>query len=524
MLEARFDHNKNNRRCCEEGTRVEILKIIYDWLGFGKSQSERTTKDYLEENERMVWIRGLAGSGKSTLAQTTAYKCIEEKIHLATFFCSRYSAELSDYLNIFLTICYQLCQFDETFRREVSRIIEEDKDIQHSEVERQLQKLIIGPLKAARHFPPCVVIIDALDECTNSDTRAIILTLLGKYSAELKKLIIVVTSRPSHDINVAFKLLDVGNYEKLSLDNVDPLQTDHDLEIVLRKGLERIRQEYDLPTSWPAQEQIGDLVEQAQHLFIFISTAIEFVADSKSSNPERKLERLLNSQTFDTRSSPFAYLDNLYREVFIAAFPDIDEDLQLELQTVLKTLILGRELFSTYKLEQLMELKSGTVRRVLLRLHAVVVVPDNDEDDIRLIHPSIHDFLTDASRCTDGRFYMNKAAGHSHITRCCFQAITKFAESMEVRSVLQAPTRRKLKSLEESLYEKKHSAVKYSDRYWDDHFNASDLDDEVMVELESFITHQHKSLLISNPNNATYKAAYRLLDTIKKLPVSMLRK
>lgn len=167
-----------------------------------------------------------------------------------------------------------------------------------------------------------------------------------------------------------------------------------------------------------------------------------------------------------------------------------------------------------------MQVKPGTVRRTLLRLHAVVVVPDNDEDDIRLIHPSIHDFLTDARRCTDGRFYVNKEAGHSHITRCCFQTITKFAESMEVRSVLQAPTRRKLKSLEETFDEEERSALKYSYRHWDDHIKESDLDDGMMAELESFIANHDKSLLVWYPE----VAAYTLLSTIKKLAVSVLRK
>lgn len=520
IKEARFDHSGHSRRRCEDGTREEILKIIYDYLGICRDQSEPTGRNNLKESERIIWLRGLAGSGKSTIAHTTAYKCIEELLRCASFFCSRYTAELSNHLNIFTTICYQLCQFDDDFMREVSRILKEDRDIEHAEVERQFLKLILEPLKAARHFPPCVVIIDALDECTNSNTRAIILSVLGKYAAELSPLIFFITSRPSHDINVAVKKLDLSDDAKLNLDKVDLLSTDRDLKIVLRKGLWDVRREYNLPDSWPADEQIRDLVKQAQHLFIFSSTAIKYIGDPTASDPERRLERLLKAKPTDARSSPFVYLDDLYREIFAEALPEIEEELRMNLQIVLKALILGQTLFSISKLERLMQLQAGTVRRTLLRLHALIIVPDNDRDNIYLMHPSIDDFLTDNSRCIDSRFFVNKETGHSDITRCCFQTISRFSECPEMQLFLRAPTRQKLLSLNKSLKINENCAVEYSYFFWDYHIKESKLNDGILVELKSFLSNQYKSLLVFDADSA----AESLLDLITNSPVRTLKK
>lgn len=513
IKEARFDHSGYNRRRCEDGTREEILRIIYEWLGIGRNQSELTTGD-----ERILWLRGLAGSGKSTIAHTTAYKCIEELLRCASFFCSRDTAELSNHLNIFTTICYQLCQFDVDFMREVARILKEDKDLQHSEVERQLQKLILGPLKAARHFPSCVVVIDVLDECTNSDSRAIILSLLGKYAAELSPLMFFITSRPGHDINVAAKKLDLSNNAKFSLDEVDPLLTDRDLEIVLRKELRDVRREYSLPISWPADEQVHDLVGQAQHLFIFASTAIKYIADATASDPERRLERLLKFRPIDAKTSPFVYLDDLYHEIFASAFLEIEKELEVELQMVLKALILCQELFSISELERLMQLRAGTVRRTLLRLHALIVVPDNDEEYIRLIHPSIYDFLTDNNRCIDDRFFVNKGAGHFDIVQHCFQTIADFSRCPEMQSFLQVPTRQKMLSLRRSLKDIEHHVVEYSYFYWSYHIKESILSDEILVELELFLSNQYKSLLMWYP----YRTTKTLFDLVTKFPASKI--
>jgi hypothetical protein len=71
----------------------------------------------------------------------------------------------------------------------------------------ELKRLIfINPLRSlAGSFPPCVVVIDALDECKDSGTTSIILSSLSRHVDELSPLKFLVTSRPEHHITTAFR-------------------------------------------------------------------------------------------------------------------------------------------------------------------------------------------------------------------------------------------------------------------------------------------------------------------------------
>lgn len=497
---------------------MEILDDIFGWIGINSQQDKKNTNIKTKPSTNVLWLRGLAGSGKSTIAQTTAEKCRDKHILGASFFCYRSNASLSNYLNIFPTICRRLCDLDEDFKRKVSDIYGKDKDLQHAEPDHQLKTLIVDPLAAAQQFPFCVVIIDALDECSDIATRSKILDALDAYMDKLKPLKFLITSRPDDDINVAFRTLSLGDdTEKVNLDEVDPSQTDRDLKIVLTKGLTVVRKRFYLPDTWPSEEDILNLVEQAQHLFIFVSTAIIFIGEPSASDPKKRLDILLNSRNITSKSSPYAYLDNLYREVFKSAFPDIEEGLSQKLQMILAILLLIGRQYTVLRLAELAGLQPSQVRSTLLNLHALIVVPENDDENIRLIHSSIHDFLTDEERCTDPRFVVNTAAGHSTITGCCFRTLDRFAGSDKMQPFKQAPTREKLDLLRESIWQNDHSAIYYAYSYWYGHVKNSDFNEDMIKDLQGLLSNQRKYLLTRYPDYA----AEVLLECISKIPVRL---
>jgi hypothetical protein len=70
----------------------------------------------------------------------------------------------------------------------------------------QLEQLIINPLlPVGVSFPPCVVIIDKLDECQDDKTTSVILASLSRYVNQLLPLKIFITSQPERNVITGFE-------------------------------------------------------------------------------------------------------------------------------------------------------------------------------------------------------------------------------------------------------------------------------------------------------------------------------
>jgi hypothetical protein len=136
-------------------------------------------------------MNGAAGTGKSTIAATVAHGCLNQQPSAlgASFFCSRDDKDCSDLRLIFTTIAYQLAHFHPGFSEQISLVQKANPDIGDRYPEQQLRKLIIEPLSCVRNsFPPCVVVLDALDECKDTAPISIILAALSKHATNLEPL------------------------------------------------------------------------------------------------------------------------------------------------------------------------------------------------------------------------------------------------------------------------------------------------------------------------------------------------
>ena len=83
-----------------------------------------------------------------------------------------------------------------------------------------------------------------------------------------------------------------GAYQDLILLGVPRLLAGHDIALDFKHELAHIREERSLPSNWPGDKSIQDLVEMAIPLFIFAATMCSFVGYSKA-NPRTRLEACL---------------------------------------------------------------------------------------------------------------------------------------------------------------------------------------------------------------------------------------
>ncbi|EKM59080.1 uncharacterized protein PHACADRAFT_205257 [Phanerochaete carnosa HHB-10118-sp] len=486
---ARFNY-PSQRAVCGDGTRVETLAAIYEWSH--PHQTQQGVPAVILQTPRAgaqaFWLCGWAGTGKSTIAQSVAEWCWKRNYLGASFFCSRDNRECSDIQMIFPTIAYQLGQFFPEFRKKTAEVLKQDPDIQTSLVSHQLKKLIVDPLQALLpNFPPCAVVIDALDECKDDETTSLIIRALSQHLPELAPLKIFLTSRPIPNITHGFHstgLLDVT--QRIVLHEVPSNITDRDIEIFLQERLAAIRETYKLDRSWPSAEQVSKLTKLSNGLFIYAATAVRFIGDSSVGDPQERLQLLLNSQGAPVgEATPFNQLDELYLQVLRSAYPKMTRELKARLKIVLGTLVLIRDRLSPSAIDRLMDLKPGSIRTTLARLHSVVTVPEQDDGVINIIHKSFQDFLIDENRCRDRDLLVSPAIQHRLIAQRCLETMIGGLR-MDICNIGQSVPSSEVAGLPDLIAQHIPPSLQYASLHWAQHVCSGEVDDELYGLLIKF--------------------------------------
>ena len=400
-----------DRQGCLRGTRQDVLSEIEHWLTD-------------EQDHHIFWLNGLAGTGKSTIAQTFAETSFAGGKLGASFFCSRDFVDRSNLRMIFPTIAFQLAYQYSLFRKELLQILKAIPDVGRESLCSQLEKLIVGPLKASRI--PTLIIIDALDECRDDQPASAILSVLSNYIDEIPNTKFFITGRPEPQIRSGFRLKPLRPItEVLRLHDVERSLVDGDIKLYFRTRLTEIsktRSDCDLADEWPSPSDVDILSTKASGLFIYASTAIKFIA-SKHHSPAERLALIISlpqSTIYEGKSG----VDLLYTQVLGQAFHNVDleeQELYSRFKTVLGAVVLVLNPLSVKALSDL--LKVPNTSTTIRSLHSLLLVPDPEkkEEPVRVFHKSFPDFLIDPKRCKDKQFLIEPTVHHAEILLSCLR-------------------------------------------------------------------------------------------------------
>jgi len=408
-------HRCGNRQGCLEGTRKGVLKDIEDWFTSDRGQ-------------RVFWLNGLAGTGKSTIAQTFAETTSADGKLGASFFCSRDFEDRSNLQMIFPTLAFQLACRYPPFRKELLQVLKERPDVGHESLCSQMEKLLVGPLKATTI--PTLIIIDALDECKDKEPASAILSILSRYMTQIPNVKFFITGRPEPRIRSGFRLESLAPItEVLKLHEVKPSAVDRDIKLLFQTQLASLakdRSDMDLTKAWPSSSDIAILCKKAGGFFIYASTVVKFVA-SEGDLPTERLS-LITSLPQSTTEEGKSGVDELYTKVLQQAFSDVHaENSQrcLRFQTAVGTVLLIFNPLSIKALSELLELNTQHIHNTMRSLHSLLLVPESTEDPICPFHKSFPDFLMDPDRCEDRRFLVDPAGHHAEILLACLRLMEK---------------------------------------------------------------------------------------------------
>lgn len=488
-VHARHDRSISVLRACHPGTRVDLLGMVYRWVDYGPAVAPNmTTGDHDKlKTARVLWINGpgSAGTGKSTVAYTVA-QILESQNKLgASFFCSRDDSECCDPKQIFPTIAYQLGLLCPQFRRVISALLKADPEIALSEIPLQIQNLLVEPLQAVgSDMPFCVVVIDALDECQDGGATSIILDSLAHFVTKLSPLKFLITSRPEPNIMQAFRLSALDEItQRFIMHQIEPHVVESDLENYLSAALLDIKSHYLCDDGWPAIGDIKTLVKLSSGLFIFAATAARFIQDEHHGNPQAQLAHILQGVS-DGSSLPHHLLDQLYSQVLNQAFPTMSAELSSRLKLTLGFIVLLQEPLSLSGLANLMPL-SVSMHVILQKLQSVIVVPENPNEPIRLIHPSFYEFLVDAARCKDSQFLIKPALQHTAMASACLDAMENLAGNPS-RVDDHGALHSEVENLAMIVAQNIPDFWKYACLHWAYHLENALLSEDLLIKLQRF--------------------------------------
>jgi len=464
----------NTTKQCLPGTRVDILSEIENWV--------RTTDPNVP---RVLWINGAAGTGKSAIAHTIALM-FDKKRELGSFLCfdRTYLADRR-HEKVFSTIARDLASHDPGIRRAMADTIRERNWLKRTtDVIQQWEYLLVKPSSQLSIGHPILLIIDALDESGDAQSRRYLLPILAHRAGELPfNFRILLTSRPEADISQALR----GSIHVISKDmnDIAKSSTDHDISAYIFTSLAHV------DDTFFDGHRLCTLVEQAEGLFQWAFVACEFIqGHGKFSSPVARFNKLTNFPN----THALTKLDTLYETILQEICAGNDEDDMQIFQSVMGQ-ILG--LFQPLPLIALTTMRrhfpsgitdANDISVVVKHMGSLLSGITNHSIPVQLLHSSFRDYLTDHSRSK--KFYIDTSLHKNNLAFSTLQIMKVELHfnicGLESSYLLNSD----VFDLAEKIKKSISSALLYSCQYWATHVEATVFDPELANQIREFLNQQ----------------------------------
>ena len=239
---------------------------------------------------------------------------------------------------------------------------------------------------------------------------------------------------------------------------------------------------------WPANAEKKQLIYLAHGLFIFLATAMRFIADEKRKDPWKRLDIVLQMLGHH-KDSPLAYLYRLYDGIFAIIMDDPDPEMVEELKLVVWSVVLLQDQLSPLALDTLLGLRTGTAARNLASLHSVISLPQSSDGAIQIIHPSFPDFILSSK---NPNLTINPPEHHAFLTKRCFEAMsgTLCKNICQITSDQISFPNKQILDLAARVRDHIPSHLRYALRNWAYHLSKSMVDEEILDLLKTFCEKQ----------------------------------
>jgi hypothetical protein len=238
--------------------------------------------------------------------------------------------------------------------------------------------------------------------------------------------------------------------------------------------LTKIKEKGRSTPDFPSQSDLHTLVKQADGLFIYARTAVEYICDPDCS-PDEQIAAL--TQAVHTRErGKYSRLDLLYSRILVAALsiiPDRRHEINHDLRNVLVALVLLQEEVCMSALATLVGAPEKECARFLRRISAVLNYEHTALEPVRMMHASFPDFLSDSTRCGDLSDYcVDQARDHLKLTEQCFDQLIRHlhVDMCNIRD--PSLFNNEVPNLKARVLSHVPEAIRYACKFWAFHWMA----------------------------------------------------
>ncbi|THW57864.1 hypothetical protein D6D20_07652 [Aureobasidium pullulans] len=434
--EASHDSAENqDDPLCLEGTRDQVQQDIYSW-----QESD-------DDDRCIFWLSGMAGTGKSTIARTVAHEFQRRKCLVASFFFSRGSGKSESASFLFTSLAKQLATPRDTatqatslahvaFQDALRETLRQEPDVIRKSRQEQWNKLIIRPLSSffakLQDVSPttsAVLVIDALDECSNENDIKGIIRTMARQQLPHARLRIIITSRPETLVRLEFS--DKRNilHSSLSLDDVPQHVIDADLARFLHSRFDAIRDHQEgLTEDWPGLHALNKLLRRCGGLFIYAETLCLYLEED-CQHSQSRLQTVLNKTTLQGKGHTTA-LDDMYLTVLTNAFKNLsklsesEKDRSKDLYDhVVGSIVVLQDDLSASTLSCLTQVSEVDIMAILHRLRSVIK-HSGIRSPITLLHETFREFVSDQRRCKNDHLAVDTKIAHRRTFNDCLHVLS----------------------------------------------------------------------------------------------------
>jgi len=459
----------NEAKKCLDGTRIEILNEIVDWV----NNTDAATP-------RIFWLYGQAGKGKSAVAHTVA-RHAQNLGMLGSCFCfSRVRHHEQLHTKLFPTIARDLAHRDLRLRPLLVEVTTNNHSLRDTaDVAAQWNKLILEPLSQLKDSPTgnVVVVIDALDESGAERTRATVLEVLAAYGAELPaNLRILLTSRPLVDIGEA---LNTGPHIYVrSLDAIDTESTMRDIHLYISTRLKSLRGTF-------TNENFQQLSAKSGGVFEWARLACDFISPRGGVIPKDCFHQIMSHAPGDGRT----LLDEMYMTFLKDLFRGSDD--RRDFRSVMQQILWLKEPLPISALDFMrdrfpQEDDHYPVGFILNFMASLLAGANDLSTPVRPLHASFYDFLLDKKR--SGEFFIQEGDAHRNLAVASLSVMQAGLHFNICKLETSYISNSEVADLEKRVEGNIPPHLLYSCRFWATHLQGAAFDPDLAQLVRGLVT------------------------------------
>ena len=473
----------NKEKICLEDTREELLKEISDWVN-----------NVEKDTPRIFWLHGPAGTGKSSIAHTIAHR-FRELERLGSCFCfDRSRVGDRRHEKIFSTIAKDLANRDISLRRQLSAIVHNDDALKNTtDILQQWDDLIAKPARVLSEaiMGPIVIIIDALDESGDTDSRRVLLRILGdienRVTALPPNIRILLTSRHLPDIDLAFK--GRTHVRQKSMDNIPHYLTERDIFRYVSGQLSEV--EFMISST----EVFTSLAVSSGQIFEWARLACAYIRGDNNAGTGLKPQERFNAILNLSETRPVRLLDKMYRLTLETIFPEEQDQRDVGLKRFKSVMaqILGTiEPLSLDSLASMRchfkDLAEIDIRMIVAPMTALLSGATDCSVVIRPLHASFADFLMDHNRSRE--FFIDV---HHIRNDLAFASLGVMMKELQF-NICELPSSHlpnsEIRDLDRRIQKCIPLELAYSCRFWTDHIRQVPFNLVLAAEVRAFFMNE----------------------------------